>query len=192
MISSLSGSSAEPESVTLVCSSTVWSSPASANGLALSEVTVTVTVSVPFAPYGSVAVNSNSKVVESPPNTSGAVNFNSDLFGNRRSTSSPPTCFQVYLSASPSGSEPEPASITSLFERVFLSGPASATGMSLTGLILIITTSVDDPPPSPTAHVNLNAVGTICPFPISGAVNVGSALVVDDSGANGPSVCTHL
>ena len=99
----------EPSSVTVAPSSTVWSGPAAAVGARFTCRTVTVTSSVALR-EPSLDVRRNVNVVSSV--TSGAGNVGDAALASLSVTVGPAVCVHEYVTSSPSGSLPEPASVT--------------------------------------------------------------------------------
>ena len=103
-------------------------------------------------------------------------------------TLGPPVWIQLYVSAWPSGSTPEPASVTTAFSLTVWSGPAAAVGASLSRLMSIVTVSRLVWVPSETASWKVTEV-FVRP---SGAVNVGAVEWMSLSETDGPAVCVHV
>ena len=190
-MSPVSGSALpEPSRVTLVPAVTDWSAPAFAVGGVFVAVGATVTdmVSLPSR-LPSLAVRPKVRVVVAA--TAGAVNDTSPFVPVPESvTRGVPSaaCPQDSVTLSPSGSVPEPDSVTVAPAVTDWSGPAFATGARLGDPMLTSTVSVSLNVPSLTVRVNVRVVAVAT----DGAVKVGLTVVGPVSVTAGvPLVCAH-
>ena len=121
--------------------------------------TVTFVVSFVGKPFSSATRSSKTNILTLPFATTGAVNVGSADSVSDSSTFSPPTCFQVYVRESLSGSSPVPASVTSVCSSTTWSAPASADALTLSDTTVTTAESVSCPPyGSVTVNSNSNSV----------------------------------
>ena len=155
--------------------------PAFAVGARFTFFTVIVTSSVSEPPWLSRTVSRNVRAVLAV--TSGAVNVGDATLELLSVTLGPARWLHEYLRGSPSGSLPEPASVTVVRSFTIRLFPASAVGSRFTFLTVTVTWSVSLSDPSLTVSSN-----RISESAVTSGVKYGVAVVAPCSVTDGPEI----